>query len=459
MNHHQHGHGTGTERPQPWEPDPDRDRVHAAEQDVRLGLEHLGHAGSLHFHGVMFSPETEPRFSSPDDVRAHVQRVYRHLAEAGTDFARQVEPPAVRTRRGFKAAHYEPESATIAIPDHTNAGNWALRGLVVWHEIAHHLAGEAGHGPGFRSTFLRLLEALGLPEISRLMLKSFEDRGLGVLGYDVDEHTLETMTKILQRAEDTDSEAERETCLARVQRLATRHQVALAVLRSRSDDQAAPEVPVEETIEIGRRGQRSLWCYVNLMTSIMAANNLQGVVSGGNTSVTLLGFRSDLEVAKTLFYSLVRQMHAAWERHLAREPEEFVYADRAMTRVRKVATITRKNAFFGEFGSQVGRRLSAAREEALAEELGEGPGLGDDEENPFAPGPDAQADAAGVTVALRDRELAVTDAYEEMVRRWQVRRSWRHPADAVFKAPGTALAGMDAAQQASLGTEKELDRN
>jgi putative metallohydrolase (TIGR04338 family) len=496
--------------------DPDQAAVYAAEADVRLFLDELirgsgGQTGVVNFLGGAYEPEVEPRFSSPAEVGVHVERICRHLTETGADFGgRERQTPRVRARRGDRAAHYEPGTQTIAIPDDIAPGGWAMRGSVVWHELAHHLAGDTqdgDHGASFRATLLRLLEAIDVPEIAGMLLRAYESRGLSVVGFSVDEHTLETMRRLLAQAEATDSEAERDICMDRVQRLATRHQVALAVLRARTTDQEFSSGPVEETVQIGEPGQRSLWCYVNLMTGIMHANNLKGTVAYGNTSMTMLGFREDIDVAKQLFYSLSRQMQAAWERHLLQNPVEYSYVGRSMQR-KKIATITRKNAFFGEFGNQMTRRLIKVRDEAMEQEIldaaaqnaqDDDPGWDDDDEwedsydgMPWAsvlgvPMTGVQADPAdpeseggtlhlglrsharpqrqdsgelgsvtGVQLALRDREVAVTDAFKEMIEARRIRRSWRQPADAVYKAPGTALAGQDAAEQASLGGEREL---
>lgn len=504
--------------------DPDQTAVYAAEADVRLCLDELARAADgsgtgIEFLGSHYRPETEPRFSSPDEVGVYVGRICDHLVSTGVDFSgRQHDVPRVRARRGDRAAHYEPENLTIAIPDDLVAGSWALRASVVWHELAHHLAGDAqdgDHGATFRATFLRLLEAIDVPEIAGMLLRAYESRGLSVVGFSVDERTLETMRRLLAQAEATDSEAERDICMERVQRLATRHQVALAVLRARTTDQEFSAGPVEETLQIGEPGQRSLWCHVNLMTGIMHANNLKGTVAYGNTSMTMLGFREDIELAKQLFYSLSRQMQAAWEAHLALNPVEYAYMSRSGQR-KKIATITRKNAFFGEFGNQMTRRLIKVRDEAMTQEvqkaaarvaqdthpMGLGPDGGRDwagdhdwdgsqDGAPLAPTPDGQASprgigrgqqhprdtrdpglrsyaqpsggeaqelgtVAGVELALRDREIAVTDAFKAMVEARRIRRSWRQPSDAVYKAPGTALAGQDAAEQASLGGEREL---
>lgn len=472
--------------------DRDQAAVYAAEQDVRLGLEQMNRLSmdttGIEFLGSYFEPETEPRFGAPTEVGVYLERVRDHLERTGADFGgREVALPRVRLRRGHRAAHYEADTETIAIPDDTGVGGWALRGMVVWHELAHHLAlrpdaaaAEPDHGADFRSAFLRLLEALGMTQIAGMLLRSYEGRGLSVVGYSVDDRTLETMRRLLAQAESTDSAAERDTCMDRVQRLATRHQVALAVLRAKTVDQEHAASPVEESIQIGEPGQRSLWCFVNLMTAIMHSNSLLGTVAHGNTSMTLLGFREDIDIAKQLFYSLSRQMQAAWKQYLAEFPAEYAYTGRPESRPKKVATITRKNAFFTEFGNQVARRLAAAREAAIQDEklkaadrvaeqtadsgypdypdnLAVGSAT-DPDVAPLSTGTEQVRAATSVDVALRDREVAVTDAFQEMVRRRSVRGHWRHPEDASCRAPSTALAGMDAAERASLGGERELDQ-
>ena len=61
-------------------------------------------------------------------------------------------------RRGVTAAHYERRPTTargVAVPD--GRTRWALRELVVLHEIAHHLCdAEPPHGPEFVATFCDL---------------------------------------------------------------------------------------------------------------------------------------------------------------------------------------------------------------------------------------------------------------------------------------------------------------
>ena len=91
-------------------------------------------------------------------------------------------PPAPKrraARRGIAAAHYErsDDGATIAVPDRLTT--WALRELVVLHEIAHHLcAAEPPHGPEFVWTFCDLAEAVMGPEVAHVFRVVYSKEGV-----------------------------------------------------------------------------------------------------------------------------------------------------------------------------------------------------------------------------------------------------------------------------------------
>ena len=85
----------------------------------------------------------------------------------------------VRARRGATAAHYErfDDGAAIAVPD--GRSTWALRELVVLHEIAHHLCdAEPPHGPEFVATFCELAEAVMGPEVGHVLRVVYAKEGV-----------------------------------------------------------------------------------------------------------------------------------------------------------------------------------------------------------------------------------------------------------------------------------------
>jgi putative metallohydrolase (TIGR04338 family) len=159
--------------------DTQRAKVYAAEEFVRTLFDRAAEHGNqvIDFFGTQLTLPPEGRFASApavqryvDDVLAHPGVRARWPATAGL---------AVRGRRGAGAAHYErtDEGATIAVPD--GRGRWALRELVVLHEVAHHLCdAEPPHGPQFVSTLCELAEVVMGPEVGHVLRVVFAKEGV-----------------------------------------------------------------------------------------------------------------------------------------------------------------------------------------------------------------------------------------------------------------------------------------
>ena len=60
------------------------------------------------------------------------------------------------------------------------SADWALRELVVLHEIAHHLCGPDGpaHGPRFTATFCALAAAVMGPEAGHVLRVVYAKQGV-----------------------------------------------------------------------------------------------------------------------------------------------------------------------------------------------------------------------------------------------------------------------------------------
>ncbi len=85
----------------------------------------------------------------------------------------------MRARRGVTAAHYErtDDGAGVAVPD--GRTRWALRELVVLHEIAHHLCdAEPPHGPEFVATFCDLTGVVMGPEVAHVLRVVYAKEGV-----------------------------------------------------------------------------------------------------------------------------------------------------------------------------------------------------------------------------------------------------------------------------------------
>ena len=160
--------------------DTQRAKVYAAEEFVRTLFDRAAEHGNrvVDFFGTQLTLPPEGRFASAPSVQRYVDDVLAHPAVRARWPA--VGPLKVRARRGATAAHYErsdDDRAAIAVPDRRS--RWALRELVVLHEMAHHLCdAEPPHGPEFIATFCELAELVMGPEAAHVLRVVYAKEGV-----------------------------------------------------------------------------------------------------------------------------------------------------------------------------------------------------------------------------------------------------------------------------------------
>ncbi len=150
----------------------------------------LDRGGPVDFFGSRMVVPQQRRFGDLAAIRRYVDHVLG-LAEVRAAHP-DAGPVTVRERAGQRRAHYEPASATIAIPLREA---WAARESVVLHEVAHHLACSLSVGPGdparsdprqradwhgatFRQAMCGLVAAVLGPEAALLLRTGYEEAGL-----------------------------------------------------------------------------------------------------------------------------------------------------------------------------------------------------------------------------------------------------------------------------------------
>ncbi|MGL6234532.1 MAG: TIGR04338 family metallohydrolase [Segniliparus sp.] len=168
--------------------DSGRSRVYAAQRLVHAVFDNAERAGSREavFFGTRLTVPPEAKFASVESLQRYVDQVL------ALPSVRQRWPPradaavAVRKRKGDRAAHYERigEGGVIAVPDGSAAAaqsptGWAMRELVVLHELAHHFdSGDGGaHGPEFQETYAELAGMVMGAEAAHLLRVAFLREG------------------------------------------------------------------------------------------------------------------------------------------------------------------------------------------------------------------------------------------------------------------------------------------
>jgi putative metallohydrolase (TIGR04338 family) len=160
--------------------DSQRSKVYAAEEFVRTLFDRAAEhgSGSVDFFGAQLTLPPEARFASVPAVQRYVDEVLALPA-----VRRQwpnVAPLKVRARRAATAAHYENRdgAGVIAVPDRATA-DWAMRELVVLHEIAHHLCHvQPPHGSHYVSTLCTLAELVMGPELGHVLRVVYAKEGV-----------------------------------------------------------------------------------------------------------------------------------------------------------------------------------------------------------------------------------------------------------------------------------------
>jgi len=166
--------------------DTQRSRVYSAEQFVRTLFDRAGQHNSrtVDFFGGSLTLPPEARFASVPSIARYVDEVLALPAVAA--LRPGAGPVRVRARKAATAAHFERatsrdglEAAVIAVPAQLSA-DWAMRELVVLHELAHHLCDPdaAAHGPEFVATFCALAAAVMGPEAGHVLRVVYAKEGV-----------------------------------------------------------------------------------------------------------------------------------------------------------------------------------------------------------------------------------------------------------------------------------------
>jgi putative metallohydrolase (TIGR04338 family) len=150
--------------------DPQAKATYAGEQAVGALLDGANSEGGdrcAHLAGSLITLPVERKFSSVETMQLYVDRVLA-LRQVRERFPHARQVRVRKARNDAKCAMSYGARGEIAIPMQGSVGgSWALRELVLLHELAHQVSPpEEHHGRAFRDNFAWLAgEAIG-PEVA-----------------------------------------------------------------------------------------------------------------------------------------------------------------------------------------------------------------------------------------------------------------------------------------------------
>lgn len=162
--------------------DSQRSRVYEAEAQLARIIDTRLDYPSIQLFGSDIVVPDDRKFGDLESVQRYVDAVLRLNWVAARWPVPAARPVSVRARASAQRAHYEQATATIALPPFEAGGGWALRELVVLHELAHHVtdAAQPMHGPEFVGNMLVLVEGILGPEAEFILRTTYAENQVAV---------------------------------------------------------------------------------------------------------------------------------------------------------------------------------------------------------------------------------------------------------------------------------------
>ena len=158
-----------------------RAKVYDAEHLVHRIFDRSAEYPVIEVAGSHLTLPVERRFGTIDAVQSYAEGVLA-LGCIRSTWDRAVVPVHVRERAGARQAHYQRVRSVMAVPGYRAGSGWALRELVILHELAHHLAPdlEVAHGGAFVDRMITLVDGVIGPEAALLLRVTMADVGVVV---------------------------------------------------------------------------------------------------------------------------------------------------------------------------------------------------------------------------------------------------------------------------------------
>jgi len=242
--------------------------------------------------------------------------------------------------------------------------------------------------------------------------------------------TIEKISLLLNKAENTTNQHEAEAFFAKAQEIATRESIDLETARSLPGSNK--DELTQKMFVMGKKRTFGLHTHVRLLNWIANVNDVRLTVSDDSVVCMAYGHERDIAIVEALYTSLLMQMHSESEKFIQKGEyrSEMVwregYHEGGVWKPagwRPMHGSTARISFKDAFAARVGQRLQAARRTVLEEPGGRG------------------------ELVLVSRKKRVEDYYSGLV---NTKRTWQGGAGSTQSATGLR-AGREAANRASLG--------
>lgn len=359
---------------------------------------------------------------------------YYELAERCREHdVADVRPPGVKPRKGALKAHYDPATATVHIPPYDKGGVWALNTGTAIHEFAHHIAPDAGHGPGFRAAMIDCLKALGWDD--GLLAVCYAKVGLTTT--DKGDGITDKVSKLLTHADKAGTDAERRTYIEKAEGLAATHSINLALIRKKQADAEGGDRDRPITGGLFSFAALPSITYRNLAVelgnAIGLAHGAQCTIRGKSSYITFYGFSEDVHLTELMLTRVTPMMFEEADRYLKSSEH----------RMSGVAAVSARITFCQHFAWEVGNRLKKAVKQTEKQVV------------KVLALTDSNA-STSTELALHEKAVEVRDYVAHEFRRQGVKGSWSGSRSSDWSG-GAASAGKSAAQNANLYGRRALE--
>lgn len=170
------------------------------------------------------------------------------------------------------------------------------------------------------------------------------------------------ISKLLLKAERTDNEHERNTCMERAAAIAARRGVSLELARLTATQGTRTPKLEQRVIRTGPRGKKGLYTFVTLYDAIASQNNVKITITKDSTTIFAYGFDTDIDMTQALYDSLLIQMVKASTTYLKTGAyrQDTTWSDTRYDYV-PVHGSTARLSFQQGFAAEIRSRLKEAR--------------------------------------------------------------------------------------------------